>query len=76
MDHAGIVEQQRGPGLDHRETLTGGAVGLEHTGFAALDADPIDQRDGDEVDPIAMSALQALYREMPQPAYTPVGRTR
>lgn len=25
--------------------------------------------------PIAMSALQALYREMPQPAYTPVGRT-
>ena len=57
MDHPVVVEQQGGPGIGHREPQAGGAVGLEHTGLAALDADTVDQYHDHEVDAVAVRAF-------------------
>src|SRR5664279_475216 len=57
VNDAAVVEQQAGPGLEHREAQARGAVGIEHAGLATLDALAPDQHHGDEVDAVAVRAF-------------------
>src|SRR5678816_4444013 len=54
VDDARVVEDQRGPRLEHGEAQPFGTVGGEHTRLAALDPLAADKDDGDEVDAVAM----------------------
>ncbi len=57
VNHACVVQQQRGPGFDQRETLTRRALGVEHAGFAPLDRMAVDQHHHHEVNTVAVRAL-------------------
>src|SRR5439155_22039457 len=57
-DDACVVEDERGPRLEHREALAFGAVGGEDARLAALDPFAADEDDGDEVDAVAMRAFR------------------
>ena len=57
MDDAGVVEDERRPGLEHREAHPFGPVGGEDARLAALDPFAAHQDDRDEVDTVAVRAL-------------------
>ena len=57
VDDARVVEDERGPRLEHREAQAFGAVGCEDARLAALDAVAADQRDRHQVDAVAMRAF-------------------
>src|SRR6476660_8172261 len=57
VDDTRVVEDQRGPRLEHREAQPLGAVGGEHARLATLDSFATDEDDGDEIDAVAMRAF-------------------
>src|SRR5262245_17510110 len=57
VHHALVIEQQRRPGLAHREADTGRAVRFEYARLAAAHADAVDKNHRDEVDAIAVRTL-------------------
>lgn len=60
VDHPRIVEQQHRPRLDQGEALARRAVGLEHTGLAALDALARDEEHRHQIHPVAVRGMTLL----------------
>ena len=57
MNHAGIVEQQRGERLLHHKAQAVRPVGLKHAGFTAFDALPCHQQHHDKIHAVSVRAL-------------------